>query len=195
LKMINNFQLIIGDHHTPGQRPHIDSTVPTIDTFLFFDTDDDDVDCTVFHRTVNENGEFGEIEELLLHQKRWDHRYALPWTDENIHPILSPSKVPNVTIALSSGGVIHRGPKPTTKGKRFVVYFSATVIAVNVDNEDFSANTNEVTYAYGRFRDEEQHHHIIAEACQRYGNDWRKMVSKDDGEEIDGILTALNRIR
>jgi hypothetical protein len=191
LKMMENVKLLVCDHNTPAQRPHIDATAPTIDTFIYFDTHDADVDCTVFYQTVNENGAFGEIEELILHHHRWDHRYALPWTDTDKHPIVSPSKVPNGTIVLASGGVIHHGPKSTTKGKRYVLYFSSTVPAVNVGADESASNTNEVTYAYVRFKDEEDNHHFIAEACRRFGSDWKTKVAEDAVTEIDIILNKM----
>jgi hypothetical protein len=193
LKMIENVKLLVCDNNTPAQRPHLDTTAPTIDTFIYFDTHAADVDFTVFYQTVNENGEFGEIEDLLLHQQRWDHRYALPWTDENIHPILSPSKVPNGTIALSTGSVIHHGPKSTTNGKRYVLYFSSTVPAVNIDADESASLTNEVAYAYERFKGEEEQHHLIAEACQRFGDDWRTKLAENAVEEIEDIFSKLNK--
>jgi hypothetical protein len=191
LKLMDNVKLIVCDQNTPAQRPHLDSTAPTIDTFIYFDTHASDVDCTVFYQTVNENNEFGDIEELLLHQKRWDHRYALPWNDTDKHPILSPSKVPNGTITLSSGGVIHHGPKSTTKGKRYVLYFSSTLPVVNLDEDEKLSMTTEVTYAYERFKDEEEHHHFIAEACERFGSDWRSKLTERAVENIDIMLTKL----
>jgi hypothetical protein len=192
LKMMDNVKLIRYDPSSPPQRSHIDSTAPTLDTFIYFDTVDADVDCTVFRKTVNENGEFGDIEELLLHQQRWDHRYKLSWTDDNIHPIVSPSKVPNGTIALASSAVIHYAPRSTTKGKRYVLYFSSTVPIINVDDEERSSFTNEVAYAYVRFKDEEEHHHFIAEACERFGQDWKKkMVDESVVSEIDNILQNI----
>jgi hypothetical protein len=188
LKKLENVKLLVYDHTTPAQRPHLDSTAPTLDTFIYFDTDAADVDCTVFRQTVNENGEFGNVEELRLDDKRWDHRYALPWTDTK-HPIVSPAKVPNGTIIISSSNVIHNGPKSTTKGKRYVLYFSSTLPVINLDADDISSNTNEVTYAYERFKGEEEQHHLIAAACERFGSDWRQKVVASAVKEIDEIIS------
>ena len=177
LKTPTDIQLIVSDRNTPQQHPHIDGVAPMLNTFVYFDDTDEQVDCTLFRRTVHvkEGLEwFGSLEELLLHQPRWDQRYELPWTDEK-HPVISPPKVPNVTIAVASSNIIHHAPKPTTAGKRYVLFFSTTLTAITLHDDEANTNTNEVTYAFERYKEHPEQHKKIVDVCQKYGN-WEKLI-------------------
>ena len=191
LKFPSDTQLIISDSKTCEQHPHIDGVAPMLNTFVYFDDSDSHVDCTIFRRTVTKEGEFGNLEELLLHQPRWDQRYELPWNDSKKHPVLSPLKVPNATIAVASSNIIHHAQRPTTAGTRYVLFFTTTLTAISVHDDEENTNTNEVTYAYERYKNDRDQFQKICDVCKRYG-DWEKLVTdRTTKQRIRHIIASV----
>jgi hypothetical protein len=188
VKILNDdVKLIITNSSTPAQRPHLDATSPSLQTLIYFDTNTADVECTVFRKTSGDDGRFGAVEQLQLHEECWDDHYSLSWTDDGKHPVLSPRKVPNATISIAANGVIHNAPHSATTGKRYVIFFVTTDENLHFGSED--TFTNEITYAYERYKDNESNHHLIAEACARGGDEWTNTVHNELKKKILNIIS------
>jgi len=168
-----------------AQLPHLDSTLPSLNTGYYLSSDASDLPFTQV-RQCAEGRPFGALVEVDLSQARYDHRYGAAW---DRMPVCSPARVPSGTVAVFASTVVHNGPAADGEALRIVLFQNCVPASFDVSEEDFKNQTYEFTHVQERYPGDKQR---LVRALRATQGRYAAHVSEAERERYEALLAAAS---